>query len=226
MVVVVRITWAASPCPDADVGLAVCEGADEVFELWVIFDSIDPRDISGIIEMDTLTQRRSGVVVGSMPGIVEVLHESRIAFAGGGLVDLLNSHVTASTHNVAQIEEIVALVRASCQRGALLKRCRKIATSEAILGDLRLFTFMPIMQGDDSSRCTVLGLDHRCVVCLNRHVAIVVPSMNLKLLIMVGQVGNVDVMHNNIQSLKMPGKIACNAVINFGVSGSIVGFWN
>lgn len=92
------------------------------------------------------------------------MYKARIAFASSGFVDLLNRYIIASTHDIAQIEEIVGkdeLLALKPEEGT-----RNIVTSKAIF---RISAF-----------------------------AVVVPPMNLKLLIMVRQVGNVDVMHTGI----------------------------
>jgi len=78
-----------------------------------------------------------------VPGVVEVLHKARIACASSGFVDLLNRHITASTHNIAQIEEIVGKDELLALKPE--KWTRNIATSKAIFGGFRLFTFMSIM---------------------------------------------------------------------------------
>lgn len=107
LVVVVVIARAAIPCTNADVGLAVCKSANEGLKLGVILDGIDPGDVAVAIAVDTTVKRALGGVAGLVPGVVQVLHEERVALTSPWLVDLLDDHVAASTDNVAHVDEII-----------------------------------------------------------------------------------------------------------------------
>lgn len=108
LVVVVVVARAAIPCANADVGLAVRKSANEGLELRVILDGIDPGDVAVAIAVDTTVKGALGVIAGFMPGVVQVLHEERVALTSPWLIDLLDEHVAASTDNVAHVNEVIS----------------------------------------------------------------------------------------------------------------------
>ena len=175
LVVVQRITGTATPRANADVRLAVGEGSHEFLQLRVILDGGDPLDVTFVIQMHTVFQRRLGSGVRSVPCRVQVLHEVRVSFPSGGFSDLLDGHVAAGADDVADVDEVVAQV--------------------AVLGDLGLLAFEAIVEGDDGAGGLVRCGEDGGGAWLDGDVVVVVEAVDFERLVVTGLVVDVDVMH-------------------------------
>ena len=121
----------AAPGTDTDVCFSVCKTSNETLELREVFDGGDSLDVALFVQMDALFQRRFCRRARSMPGCVELLHEKRVAFPRLGFAHLLDGEVASGADDVAHVDEVVA--------------------HEAVLGDLGLFAFLAIVDGDDGA---------------------------------------------------------------------------
>lgn len=106
--VVAADTGASAPGTDADVSLAVGEGADEFLEFGMVFDGVDAGNIAFGAGVDAVLEAVLLPLARFVPGSVQLLHEERIPLARGWVARLLNSHVAAGADNVAQIDKVVA----------------------------------------------------------------------------------------------------------------------
>ena len=106
--VIAADTGAASPCADTDVSLSIGEAADELLQLWVIFDGVNACNVALWAGMNAFLEAFLLCLARFVPGGVQLLHEQRIAFTSGWLANLLNGHITTSADNIAQIDEVVA----------------------------------------------------------------------------------------------------------------------
>lgn len=106
--VVAADTGASAPGTDADVGLAVGEGADEFLEFGMVFDGVDAGHVAFGVGVHAVLEAVLLPLARFVPGGVQLLHEERIALARGWVAHLLNRHVAAGADNVAQIDEVVA----------------------------------------------------------------------------------------------------------------------
>lgn len=127
----------AVPRPDANIRLPVRESAHEGFEFRLAFDRTHPDDFACFIGEDAAFELVARGRRGVLPGFAQVLHEQRVALAGGGEALLLDGHVTSSADDVGHVEEVVAL--------------------EAVEGDLGLFALVAVVHGDDGARVGVGG---------------------------------------------------------------------
>ncbi|KAB5539333.1 hypothetical protein GE09DRAFT_1138453 [Coniochaeta sp. 2T2.1] len=130
--VVVGIALVAAPGADTDVQLAVGKGTDPFLQFGEVLGGVDTDDLA-VAHVDAALELVLGVLAGLCPGVVHVLHEVRIALAGGIISNLLANQVATCAAYHANIEEVVA--------------------AEAVLCDLCLLPNLTrrTMQGDDSS---------------------------------------------------------------------------
>lgn len=106
--VVAADTGASAPGTNADVGLAVGEGADEFLEFGVVFDGVDAGDIAFGVGVDAVREAVLLALARFVPCGVQLLHEEGVALASGWLAHLLDGHVAAGADDVAQIDEVIA----------------------------------------------------------------------------------------------------------------------
>lgn len=175
LLVVGVVARAAVPGADADVGLAVGEGADELLEQRVVFDGADALDVALAVGEDGALERFLGLVVGFVPGRAEVLHEQRVALAGGRLADLLDGYVAACADDVGDVEEVIP--------------------AETGEGDFCLFALMTMVKSDNSARGVGAGSDGRGVVRGDGDVVVVVEAVDLEGLGVAGLVVDMDSRH-------------------------------
>ena len=71
---------ASIPSTDSNVCLAISEAPYEGFQLWKIFDGRDSLDVTLVVQMDAIFQRRFGRSTSMVPRRVELLHEQRVSF--------------------------------------------------------------------------------------------------------------------------------------------------
>ena len=100
----------ASPGSNSNIRLPIRERTDEFLKLGMVFDSVDSHNITFAVEMDAIFQTVLGSLACFIPCFVEVLHELGVALAGRCVADLLDGKVTSCADDVAQIEEVVALI--------------------------------------------------------------------------------------------------------------------
>lgn len=74
LLVVGVVARAAVPGTDADVRLAVGEGADELLEQRMVFDRAHALDVALTVGEDGALERFLGLMVGFAPGRAEILH--------------------------------------------------------------------------------------------------------------------------------------------------------
>ncbi|KAI4124064.1 MAG: hypothetical protein LQ347_005873, partial [Umbilicaria vellea] len=84
----------------------VGEEADKFLEGAVAFGGVHARDLALVVDAVAGLQLFFGLGIGLGPGLLQMLHELRVAFAGTGIAFLLDRYVTSGAYYVADVEEV------------------------------------------------------------------------------------------------------------------------
>ena len=107
LVVVVLVPVGTVPRANSNVHFPVGKRANPLLQLGEILGSVDSDDLA-VLHMDAVLELVLGVLAGLGPGVVQVLHEARIALASLGLAHLLYNEVAACADDYRNIEEVIA----------------------------------------------------------------------------------------------------------------------
>lgn len=110
LLVVVRVSGVSAPCANTDVGPSIGKSPNKLLQVGKSLWRIHTYDIARVVKVDAILQTVLGSLVGFVPRTVQILHKGGITLARGRLADLLDSHVTAGSDNVAEIEKVIACV--------------------------------------------------------------------------------------------------------------------
>jgi len=167
--VIVGIPRTPVPSSNPDISLPIRKSPDKLLKLREILRSTNANNLP-IFHKNAVLQPIFRLLTGFLPCIIEILHESRIAFTSLWVADLLHDHVTAGSTDVAHVDEVVS--------------------AETVLGYFGLLADVAIVYGDDGAGSAVRSLDLGFGVRFYDDVLVVVPAVDLEALVVVGHVAD------------------------------------
>lgn len=157
LLVIAVVAIVAIPGARSDVAIAVGKVADKLFECWIAGRSVESDGIPVLISLNGRLNGVSGLLIHFVPMGIQSLHEFGISFQSGRVARLHDCDVASGTNDVTNIVKVIA--------------------SKSVLGYLDLFTFMPIVDCDDSSRGTIRSVDLGSPMSWDTDVLIVIPAV-------------------------------------------------
>lgn len=157
LLVVAVVAIVAVPRARPDVAIAVGKLADKLFECWIAGRSVKSDGIPILISLDRRLNGVSGLLIHFVPMGIQLLHELGISFQSGGVARLHYCDVASGANDVTNIEKVIA--------------------SKSILGYLDLFSFMAVVDCNDSSRRTIRSVDLGSPMSWDTDVLIVIPTV-------------------------------------------------